>query len=175
MQDQRRQFALSWDGTEDDASEPTTGRARAYTVSIKRLSKRELAREAITAESIRRTYELPERPMSYADCEEHDRGTKHTPCAFVSCAYHLALDVSEDTGAIKLNFPGALDEDGALDVSLMPETCALRVASRDGMTLEEVGALTNLTRERVRQIEAKSLSRLGAIAELARLQDFIGE
>ena len=175
MQDTRRQLAISWDGTEASASEPTTGRARAYTVSIKRLSKRELREAGVVAESIRRTYDLPERPKSYADCEQHDRGTKHTPCAFVSCAYHLALDVNEDTGAIKLNFPAALDEDGALDVTAMPETCALRVAERDGLTLEEVGELMNLSRERVRQIEARTLAALAAINELARLQDYIGE
>jgi hypothetical protein len=34
----------------------------------------------------------------------------------------------------------------------MPETCALDVAERGGATLEEVGRLLRVTRERVRQI-----------------------
>jgi hypothetical protein len=36
----------------------------------------------------------------------------------------------------------------------MPETCALDVADRGGASSERLAELTNLTRERVRQIEA---------------------
>ena len=40
------------------------------------------------------------------------------------------------------------------------ETCALDVAERGGLTLEEVGEILNLTRERIRQVEAAGLKKL---------------
>jgi hypothetical protein len=67
--------------------------------------------------------------------------------------HHLYLDVSARTGAIKLNFPD-------LEVWEMTETCALDVADRGGTTLEEVGAIMNLTRERIRQVEVRGLLKL---------------
>ena len=45
----------------------------------------------------------------------------------------------------------------------MTETCALDVADRGGTTLEEVGAIMNLTRERIRQVEVKGLAKLAAL------------
>lgn len=41
----------------------------------------------------------------------------------------------------------------------MPESCALDLSGRGPMTLEEVGQLFGLTRERVRQIEERALKR----------------
>lgn len=72
------------------------------------------------------------------------------PCPFVSCKYHLYLDVNPETGSLKINFP----EREPWELS---ETCALDVADRAGMTLEEVGQILNLTRERIRQIEVGSM------------------
>jgi hypothetical protein len=136
-------------------------RVRARTISIKRLSKRELERG-------KQAY--PEtgypKPKTRADCAQGEFAAR--PCPFVSCKYHLLLDVSERTGAIKLNFPD-------LEVWDLPESCALDIADRGGVTLEEVGVLMNLTRERIRQLEAKGLARLKALNELAALQDFLDE
>jgi DNA-directed RNA polymerase sigma subunit (sigma70/sigma32) len=42
----------------------------------------------------------------------------------------------------------------------MEQTCALDVASRGGVTLEEVGDILNLTRERIRQVEVMGLEKL---------------
>jgi DNA-directed RNA polymerase sigma subunit (sigma70/sigma32) len=42
----------------------------------------------------------------------------------------------------------------------MAETCSLDVADRGGITLEEVGNILNLTRERIRQVEVKGLSKI---------------
>jgi hypothetical protein len=65
----------------------------------------------------------------------------------------LYLDVNPESGAIKLNFPH-------LEVWEMPETCSLDVADRGGITLEEVGAILNLTRERIRQVEVRGLYKI---------------
>jgi Sigma-70, region 4 len=85
------------------------------------------------------------RPTTRADCLEGER-----PCPFVSCRHHLYLDVSPATGSVKLNFPD-------LEPDEMQHSCSLDVADSGGATLEEVGAIMNLTRERARQIEHKSL------------------
>ena len=67
--------------------------------------------------------------------------------------------VNARTGSIKFNFPGK-------EVHELEETCALDVAERGGITLEEVGGLMNLTRERVRQLEAEALTDLQTIVDL---------
>jgi hypothetical protein len=87
------------------------------------------------------------RPVTRRECRSGPR-----PCPWVSCRHHLAVDVSE-YGALKLNFPDrALGE--------LPATCALDVAERGGLSLEEVGGLLNVTRERARQIEAAALRKI---------------
>jgi len=91
-----------------------------------------------------------ERPMTRADCRDAKR-----PCLYVSCRYHLYLDVNPVTGSIKINFPDK--EPWELE-----STCALDVAGKGGITLEEVGEIMNLTRERIRQVEVSGLDKLRA-------------
>jgi hypothetical protein len=86
----------------------------------------------------------------------------------VSCKHHLFIDVSPRTGAIKLNFPD-------LEVWELGESCALDVADRGGTTLEDVGAIMNLTRERIRQVEVKALAKLEALRDMSFLRDFVDE
>jgi hypothetical protein len=93
------------------------------------------------------------RPRSRADCANGPR-----PCMFVSCKHHLYLDVNPSTGSIKLNFPDK-------EIWELGETCALDVADRGGITLEEVGGIMNLTRERIRQVETRGLLKLRAVAD----------
>lgn len=88
------------------------------------------------------------RPKSRADCRDGIR-----PCPFVGCRYHLYLDIHVHTGTMKLNFPG-------LELWEMPFTCALDVAEMGGRTLEEVGQILNMTRERVRQLEFSALRKI---------------
>ena len=131
---------------------------RARTISVKRMTKREL-------EIGRLLY--PEdgyaKPHVRAACAGAMR-----PCPYVSCKHHLYVDVSPRTGAIKLNFPD-------LEVWEMGDSCALDVADRGGTTLEDVGAIMNLTRERIRQVEVKALAKLEALRDMMALRDFVDE
>jgi hypothetical protein len=131
---------------------------RACTISIKRMTQREV-------DSMRRVSQQHERlrPRTRAECADALR-----PCPFVSCKYHLYLDVSSRTGSIKLNFPD-------LEVWEIPVSCALDIADRGGTTLEDVGAIMNLTRERIRQLEVKALMQLEELSdEIADLREICG-
>ena len=57
----------------------------------------------------------------------------------------------------------------------MGDSCALDVADRGGTTLEDVGAIMNLTRERIRQVEVKALAKLEALRDMMALRDFVDE
>jgi hypothetical protein len=132
---------------------------RARTISVKRMTKRELELGRLLYPDV----EDVVKPRTRAECANGER-----PCPFVSCKHHLYLDVSARTGAIKLNFPD-------LEVWEMTETCALDVADRGGTTLEEVGAIMNLTRERIRQVEVKGLAKLQALKDMNALRDYVDE
>lgn len=93
------------------------------------------------------------RPRTRADCVNGPR-----PCLFVSCKHNLYLDVNPETGSIKLNFPDK-------EIWELEHTCALDVAEKGGITLEEVGAIMNLTRERIRQVETRGLMKLREATE----------
>ncbi len=131
---------------------------RARTISVKRMTKREL-------EIGRMLYPETDyyKPRTRTECTDAPR-----PCPYVSCKHHLYLDVSAKTGAIKVNFPD-------LEVWDMGETCALDVADRGGTTLEDVGAIMNLTRERIRQVEVKALAKLHALKEMMDLREYVDE
>ena len=101
------------------------------------------------------------RPKTRTECVDMER-----PCPFVSCKYHLYIDVHPVRGSIKLNFPD-------VDVWEMTETCSLDIADRGGITLEEVGEIMNLTRERVRQVETTGLGKLEAVKDIERLKDYV--
>jgi hypothetical protein len=82
----------------------------------------------------------------------------------VYCRHHLYLDVVEGTGSLKLNFPD-------LEPWEMParQSCALDVADDGRVTLEELGRILNLTRERARQIEVVAVTRYRIAAKGAGL------
>jgi len=77
------------------------------------------------------------------------------PCPFVGCRHNLFLDVNPKNGNLKFNFPAPSPWEMPPD-----ESCALDIAEREGATLEEVGRMMNLTRERIRQVEAEGLEKL---------------
>jgi len=132
---------------------------RARTISVKRMGKREIELGRLLYPDV----DDVARPTVRKDCGEGQR-----PCPFVSCTHHLYLDVSPRTGAIKLNFPD-------LEVWEMKESCGLDVADRGGTTLEEVGTIMNLTRERIRQVEVKGLAKLEALSDMFALRDYVDE
>ena len=80
------------------------------------------------------------RPRVLADCTEILQ-----PCPYITCRHNLYLDVL-DGGGIRFNFPNQEPHE-------VPRLCSLEIAGEGEHTLEEVGALLNKTRERVRQIE----------------------
>jgi hypothetical protein len=141
----------------DTEGQEVPGRRRSRTMSRKEIA-RELRKQRALGvidpevEEIIREVDA-QRPRSRADC-----ATGQRPCMFISCKHHLYLDVNPTTGSIKLNFPDK-------EIWEMAETCALDVADRGGITLEEVGAIMNLTRERIRQVETRGLLKLRAMAE----------
>ena len=130
-------------------------RMRSKTIAPKRLTKDEIRIGALLL--------MPdvERPGERSECRGLER-----PCPFVSCKHHLYLDVNPETGSIKLNFPD-------LEVWEMKETCSLDVADKGGITLEEVGEILNLTRERIRQVEVRGLLKLKMDGEIDGSKDFI--
>jgi len=122
---------------------PPRTKRRSKTISGKTLSQREV----LQGIELQDWMDL-RRPRVRRECRDGLR-----PCPFVSCKYHLYLDVNPETHSIKQNFPHK-------EVWELEETCALDVAERGGLTLEEVGDLMNLTRERIRQMEALGVQRL---------------
>ena len=95
------------------------------------------------------------RPETRGECEGGER-----PCPFVSCRYHLAIDVTH-SGSVRV-LP---DWDDGRD------TCALDVADSKEMTLDKIGELLGVTRERIRQMEVKAVLRAERIARVMGLED----
>jgi hypothetical protein len=149
--------ARAEDATEGLDADGKHGRRRSKTMSRKEIA-RELRRQRAFGlidpelDAVIREIDAS-RPRSRAECAGAQR-----PCMFISCKHHLYLDVNPSTGSIKLNFPDK-------EVWELDETCALDVADKGGITLEEVGTIMNLTRERIRQVETRGLLKLRAIAE----------
>ncbi|MEZ4359990.1 MAG: sigma factor-like helix-turn-helix DNA-binding protein [Kofleriaceae bacterium] len=118
-------------------------RPRSKTIAMKRLTREELRVGAMMYPPI----DVP-RPSTREQCRQDVR-----PCPWVACKHHLYLDINPETGSIKINFPD-------LEPWELQNTCALDVAERGGITLEEVGEIMNLTRERIRQVEVRGLLKL---------------
>lgn len=119
-------------------------RPRSKTIAMKRLTREELRVGAIMYPPV----DVP-RPSTREQC----RSEEMRPCPWVACKHHLYLDINPETGSIKINFPD-------LEPWELQHTCALDVAERGGITLEEVGEIMNLTRERIRQVEVRGLLKL---------------
>ena len=131
-------------------------RPRSQTIAMKRVSRADRAAYA-ELYPIEDVASVP-RPTTREDCRQHTG-----PCPWVACKHHLYLDINPLTGSIKINFP-------ELEPWELQHTCALDVAEQGALTLEQVGEITNLTRERVRQVEAVGLAKLGMTAQRCGLR-----
>jgi hypothetical protein len=138
------------DATAPGELSPIDGRDRPTT-----LSRKIMAREHRKMRARGEMLEVIDywRPSNRSECLDMPR-----PCLYVSCRHHLYLDVNPKTGSIKLNFPDK-------EVWELGESCALDVAERGGITLEEVGHIMNLTRERIRQVEVRGLEKLNGLSD----------
>ncbi len=144
-------------GDQTQEQEQAQERKRSKTMSRKEMA-RDLRRRRLTGQVDPEESELLKqmddtRPRTRADCINGPR-----PCMFVSCKHNLYLDVNPETGSIKLNFPDK-------EIWELEHTCALDVAEKGGITLEEVGEIMNLTRERIRQVETRGLMKLREATE----------
>lgn len=90
--------------------------------------------------------ELPQRPRTRAECPTS------RPCGWVGCRHHNYLSVNPETGAITFDRPD-------LEPHQLMNSCSLDVADGGPRSLEEVGEIMNITRERVRQIELEAIVR----------------
>jgi hypothetical protein len=79
--------------------------------------------------------ERPSRPTVRADCLEGGIN-EFRPCPWIGCRYNIAESQPDQP------------------------TCALDVADEGGVTLEEIGAMMHLTRERIRQVEDIALRKI---------------
>lgn len=132
---------------------------RGETIAVGRWSVREL-RAGVAEYPVEESARY-DRPVTRADCLSGGVNELR-PCPWVSCRHHLALGVDEHNGNIKLVFP-------TIDISEMRTTCALDVADDGGATLDGVGVLMNLTRERIRQIETQASQVLAASRLVRRI------
>ena len=85
------------------------------------------------------------RPAKREDCLNNIR-----PCPWISCKFHMIWMLSKPE--LK-----DLSDDGFVDkIMNLKETCVIDVADRQGSTLEEIGQILGISRERVRQIGGES-------------------
>lgn len=103
----------------------------------------------------------PVRPRTRGDCRGGVR-----PCGWVSCRHHMVHAFG------KWWREGTEDELADLALGLA-HTCTIDVADKGEHTLEEVGDVVGLTRERVRQIEAQAIERLRVGERAKRLREVV--
>jgi hypothetical protein len=119
-------------------------RPRSSTIAMKKITREDLRVGALMYPPV----DIP-RPRTREECSDPEL----RPCPWVACKHHLYLDINPETGSIKINFPD-------LEPWELKNSCALDVAERGGITLEEVGLIMNLTRERIRQVEVRGLLKI---------------
>ena len=97
------------------------------------------------------------RPRLRSECVDGPR-----PCPWMGCEFSLALDVSRRNGLITI----------VGDPDQMTDTCLLDVTDRGPAQLDELGAIYDLSRERIRQVETAALERLRASTPPDLLDDW---
>jgi len=130
-------------GPKERGEERAQGKRKSRTIAARRLGKFDFSDGFAVDEDLEEF-----RPRSRRDCADAPR-----PCPWVGCKYHLYLDINPRTGSIKLNFPD-------IEPWEMVDSCVLDIADRGPVTLEDVGRIMNLTRERIRQLEASASDKI---------------
>lgn len=97
-----------------------------------------------------------QRPRTRGECIDGPR-----PCPWASCRHHLAVDVRA-SGSLKRAYPSTSVED-------LLDTCSLDIADRGGVSLERIAHALGLTRERVRQLEVRTMAKVKAAGGLRDL------
>lgn len=123
------------------------------------------------------------RPRTRGDCQDGPR-----PCIHVSCRHHLMVEVTR-VGSLTLNgkrggslplmrhgngCTSRVDEfmEYVADVVVnAADTCALDLAERGGMSLEEIAQVLEVTRSRIEQIEKVALKKCEAEIALQEARD----
>ena len=137
-------------------------RKRAVRSRVENVERFPKFRLRLLAEEAGETPSGVERPRTRGDCAGMAR-----PCVFVSCRHHLGLDVSPKTGSLKWTMP-----DRAPDEMPAGESCSLDVADGGSTTLERVGELMNVTRERIRQMELSAAHHFVEVAGPQLAEEF---
>ena len=100
-------------------------------------------------------------PRCLEECPDED-----VQCPFVACRYHLWTDLVRRTITVGKDHKRT---EFRWDVAPTDAwgswpTCALRAARQGPRTLDEVGDVLGVTRERVRQVQAQAIEHLADIA-----------
>lgn len=99
-------------------------------------------------------------PRTRGECPPHP-----VPCPFLDCRHHLWFDRVVENGRVVHVHVTRL-------YGVESRTCSLRFAERGPLTLDQVGRILGVTRERVRQIEAEGLRQLRE-ADAGALREFL--
>jgi hypothetical protein len=100
-------------------------------------------------------------PKTRGDCLKFRQYYDIDYCPFASCRWHLIHDFR-----VYKNNRGVVIINGYLEPHEMACTCALDFADETNRTLERTGKAFHLTRERIRQIEVKTLHILKMICSV---------
>ena len=107
-------------------------------------------------------------PKTRNNCFKGER-----PCVWVRCSHHMlwAMNPGMRQDSRKVIYRKFLDsrtDEEFVDIIFrLSETCMLDITDRGGQTLESIGEILGITRERVRQIEISKKG--GAIRRLRHL------
>lgn len=124
--------------------------------------------------------DTPTRPRTRGECVDGPR-----PCPWVSCTHHLLLGrLTRSRCGITPEREGAggevvsagrdmTDAECLTWLERSGHTCALDVADDGCATLDVVGAIYGLTKERVRQIEVKAMRAVRPKARHASLREYL--
>lgn len=108
-------------------------------------------------------------PKIYGDCAKM-RELNGGPCNVVGCKWHaFTMLPAKILGYINR---GERDDDKILERLFEKETCILRACDRGLDTLEEIGQICRVTRERIRQIEKKAVGKMKHFSRRKKLEHF---